>query len=217
MRTTDEIIDKEFYSYCEPLYNVLEVLKLSIDDWCKLNLYEQVHINEFWEILMNLTIAPTSILEWGSGLSTYVLYHFGRAWDCEYLLSIDHNHAYQQMRLACLEPSPFFHFKSIDLKGGVWPWDQHLYNYATYPLTLGREFDLIFVDGRRRNECLLVANQTLSNHGIVILHDAWRERYQPGISLFKPEQSFDGYLIMKNKSNIGIESMSEILRAAESG
>ena len=59
------------------------------------------------------------------------------------------------------------------------------YNYATFPFQYGRAFQLIYVDGRRRNECLLVASELLDATGVVLLHDATRSRYEVGMRLFE--------------------------------
>lgn len=56
--------------------------------------------------------------------------------------------------------------------------------YVAYPLSLGRRFDVVFVDGRRRRRCLAVAGRVLAPGGVVVLHDAGRAYYACG---------FDGY------------------------
>ena len=52
-----------------------------------------------------------------------------------------------------------------------------------YPYSQGRfdEYDLIFIDGRERAKCLHLAHDLLSEDGIVVLHDAQRQRYMQGI------------------------------------
>jgi hypothetical protein len=50
--------------------------------------------------------------------------------------------------------------------------------YVAYPAGLGRRFDFIFVDGRKRRRCLIEAAQLLKPNGVVILHDAYRRHYQ---------------------------------------
>jgi hypothetical protein len=51
-------------------------------------------------------------------------------------------------------------------------------DYVGLPASLGRRFDIIVVDGRKRRRCLLEASRLLTDRGIVILHDAWRSYYQ---------------------------------------
>lgn len=51
-------------------------------------------------------------------------------------------------------------------------------DYVALPASLGRRFDIVIVDGRKRRRCLLEASRLVSDGGIVILHDAWRSYYQ---------------------------------------
>jgi hypothetical protein len=51
-------------------------------------------------------------------------------------------------------------------------------DYVRMPSLLGRTFDLVLVDGRKRRRCLLEAAQMLSGQGITVLHDAWRTHYE---------------------------------------
>lgn len=51
-------------------------------------------------------------------------------------------------------------------------------DYVAYPGTLGRQFDLIFVDGRKRRRCLIEAAKLVKPDGLVLLHDAYRPHYQ---------------------------------------
>jgi hypothetical protein len=51
-------------------------------------------------------------------------------------------------------------------------------NYVGLPAALGRRFDIVLVDGRKRRRCLLEASALLNDGGIVVLHDAWRTHYQ---------------------------------------
>lgn len=57
--------------------------------------------------------------------------------------------------------------------------------YVAYPATLGRKWDIIFVDGRKRRRCLIEASQLLKPGGVVILHDAQREYYHCAFDNFK--------------------------------
>lgn len=55
--------------------------------------------------------------------------------------------------------------------------------YCTYPfLTANRWFDLIFIDGRCRPDCITLANHAYSNEDtIAIVHDSDRRNYQRAI------------------------------------
>jgi hypothetical protein len=56
--------------------------------------------------------------------------------------------------------------------------------YVGFPASLGRRFDIVVVDGRKRRRCLLEASRLLSDGGIAILHDAWRSYYQCAFEAF---------------------------------
>ena len=58
--------------------------------------------------------------------------------------------------------------------------------YVFHPASLNSKFNFILVDGRARVECMSVAWQLLTDDGIMVLHDAQRPEYDPGI----PENSF---------------------------
>ena len=50
-------------------------------------------------------------------------------------------------------------------------------DYVDYPRRLGRQFDLILVDGRKRRRCLIEASHLMKPGGVTLLHDAHREYY----------------------------------------
>lgn len=56
--------------------------------------------------------------------------------------------------------------------------------YVDYPLSVGRRFDFVFVDGRKRRRCLLTASKVTAPGGVVILHDAKREYYHSSFAEF---------------------------------
>ena len=51
-------------------------------------------------------------------------------------------------------------------------------DYVRLPSLLGRSFDFVLVDGRKRRRCLLEAAPLLSGRGMTVLHDAWRTHYE---------------------------------------
>jgi predicted O-methyltransferase YrrM len=74
-------------------------------------------------------------------------------------------------------------------------------HYACWPLMQDEvpKYDLIFIDGRRRVECLLVGLHVLKKDGIVILHDAERKEYQHGISLYNMIEAEGRTIVLSNK------------------
>jgi predicted O-methyltransferase YrrM len=118
---------------------------------------------------------PLQILEWGPGYSRHI---FLECAPQASIVSIEHDTGWHNRALQAYGDRADIRFKPFPLRGG--PAD-----YAVAPL-LAKEgpFDLIFVDGRRRVECLLVASKLVTDTGVVILHDADRVEYNPGIELF---------------------------------
>jgi hypothetical protein len=57
-------------------------------------------------------------------------------------------------------------------------------DYVRLPASLGRRFDLVLIDGRKRRRCLLEAAQLLADRGIAVLHDAWRPYYGCALPAF---------------------------------
>lgn len=191
------VVRASFRAYADPRPHVLNVLSMNEDSWARLPFYARVHANEFYELVSQIVSPKTSVLEWGSGLSTYILAHFCREWGSQRLITVDDNADYQRQALAAMSERPSFleicHASQI---GPIWPWDDGDDHYATLPVSRGCLFDLVFVDGRRRNECLLVASQVLAEGGTVILHDSWRTRYDVGRRLFETIGQLDEYTIM---------------------
>jgi SAM-dependent methyltransferase len=61
-------------------------------------------------------------------------------------------------------------------------------SYVDYPARLGRQYDFIFVDGRKRRRCLLEAARLLKPGGVVMLHDAYRPHYQCAFPAFASQR-----------------------------
>ncbi len=55
-------------------------------------------------------------------------------------------------------------------------------DYCRMPLTLGKKFDIIIVDGRDRVNCCKQAVKAVSENGVVVLDDSEREFYKEGIN-----------------------------------
>lgn len=169
-------------------------------------------LNDSWVRYLNLFVemleryAPEKIdgiLEWGLGHSTSYLYELAQERSASVLLSIEHNERYHRAFSKKFPPASFFESRLETLMG----YSPHQIresgeNYATCATTYDRTFDLIFIDGRRRNECLLVASELLSDDGVVILHDCLRTRYDVGCRLFDVVAQHDGtggFRIMRKK------------------
>ena len=60
--------------------------------------------------------------------------------------------------------------------------------YVAYPGRLGRRFDVVLVDGRKRRRCLVEASRLLTKEGIAVLHDAWRPYYHCAFDVYRNER-----------------------------
>ncbi len=114
---------------------------------------------------------PKRILEWGPGFSTDMFVHL-----CPKarVVSIEHDESWSQTQSARFDGKAAI--KHIPIGPAC--------RYAYWPRKL-QPFDLIFVDGRRRCECLLSARKCLTPKGVVILHDANRVAYVLGRELYE--------------------------------
>lgn len=124
-------------------------------------------------------VQPRRMLEWGPGYSTLLMMQ--EAPQAE-IYTVEHDprwYDYWQPQLTTVNLSYI-----------------PLGEYATAPLTWGL-FDLIFVDGRNRVECLKTARKILAPNGVVILHDSQRERYREGKHLFRIVEESDRTAVMQ--------------------
>ena len=130
--------------------------------------YEPVLLE--WAGRIGKQAAAPRFLEWGPGRSTQVLHV---ACPSAEILSIEHQQAFAEK---ARKDHPYARVIHAPLR------DYGANDYPVWPLLHGEgPFDLIFVDGRRRAECLLTALEVLAPDGIVILHDAFRPHYAPAI------------------------------------
>lgn len=112
------------------------------------------------------------VLEWGSGRSTRHFTNLLDAAKIEYTwTSVEDNRAwYEQVKEWCKDK------EEVKLIFAGRDSDEYLKPKGKY--------DLIYVDGRNRVKCLQHAKKILKPGGVVLLHDAERERYKEG---------FEGY------------------------
>ena len=147
--------------------------------------YGSDYVSSLKQILANhLKTGPRSILEWGSGLTTLVFSELGRSWGTELLLTIDNYKAYQESIFLGRETPSFVRMAALDIDGPSKSQRDPELNYSSFPLSLRRKFDLIFIDGRRRVECAYIAALLSHSDTLVIVHDYRRGRYQPMRALF---------------------------------
>ncbi len=162
------------------------------------------YLNQLYEVLERHAPAHIeAILEWGTGHSTSYLYDLAEMRGARLFATIDHEADYQAEMLRAFPPASFFEAHVVDLIGArLRQGRDDSYNYATYPFQYGHAFSLIYIDGRRRNECLLVASELLDADGVAILHDATRRRYEVGMRLFEQVAFYEragGIAVLRRK------------------
>jgi hypothetical protein len=158
--------------------------------------------------------APADVLEWGAGRSTLyysdVLERRGLlgSW-----LALEHNRDFFTREIGpqltsrptvsyvlhedaggeALAPGDGAAVRAVIFDAGdLQPYDPErledrradLDDYVALPASLGRRFDIVIVDGRKRRRCLLEASSLLSERGIAVLHDAWRPYYHCAFEAF---------------------------------
>lgn len=121
---------------------------------------------------------PRSVLEWGPGRSTLML--------AESLPNTE---------MFAIEHAPQWHERLVALAGKhptVTPIHEPLTlepsksgKYITAPLYLDRKFDLIFIDGRMRTDCIAIARQVLNESGVALVHDIHRKSYHQAFRFFR--------------------------------
>lgn len=68
--------------------------------------------------------------------------------------------------------------------------------YSYYPLKHDLCPDLVFIDGRRRVECLLTAAKICGLSDVVLLHDCWRPAYRRGLDVFRLVEAAAGTAVL---------------------
>jgi hypothetical protein len=148
--------------------------------------FMETHEIEAISVLLRGFDGPISAFEWGSGAST--LYYgtrlpFGSSWQ-----SVEHDpswydHSSQMARQWGRDRITVSHVPSDRAwqNSGDDGDYETFRKYVLFPTTLGKKFELILIDGRARVECMAIAWELLTDDGVMILHDAERPEYLPGI------------------------------------
>lgn len=166
------------------------------------------HVAVVEEILSRVSAGPLRVLEWGAGGSSA---HFSRflsersrpfSWLCVET-SPDWANA---VRNAC-DGLPV-HVELFDQKIPEHPPHRYqdalkrrpLDDYVAYPSTLGIDFGVILVDGRKRARCIRIAKTVVAPGGVILLHDAQRSYYHQacrGLQIERFHDSGDELWVMR--------------------
>jgi predicted O-methyltransferase YrrM len=124
-------------------------------------------------------IRPKRIIEWGPGRSTEIMHQ-----ECPAaaITSIEHHPAY--FAAAAAAHGKYAGIVRLSDRGPK-------SIYAVWPLKMGGEYDLAFVDGRRRVECAMVAALCVQPGGLILIHDYHRWHYSRVVERFlRPVDGF---------------------------
>lgn len=142
------------------------------------------------------------VLEWGSGGSTIYYTLFLRQNKIPYLWrSIEYNKGWYEKVRDMVKDDPstkieLFDVENNALRQRTLPMNE----YVDFPKTLNEKFDIIFVDGRKRRRCVLLARELISPDGVVLLHDAQRRHYQCAFTVY-PNETFLSTHLWCGKTN----------------
>lgn len=78
-------------------------------------------------------------------------------------------------------------------------------DYVAVPASLGRRFDLVLVDGRKRRRCLLEAARLLQPDGVAVLHDGWRPHYQCAFAAYRHHRRVGDELWVGAQREVGLD------------
>lgn len=142
------------------------------------------------ERILSLHGPHLDVLEWGSGGSTVYFTRFLRDKGISYAwTSVEYNKVWYERISDMVKDDKsiklaLFDVGNTKVKQPSLPMDE----YVAYPATLGKKYDVIFVDGRKRRRCLLEASRFLKPRGVVLLHDARRTYYHCAFSAYPDSQ-----------------------------
>ena len=131
-----------------------------------------------------------NILEWGSGYSTKYFSKIGCLTKTCLWESIEYDVMWYAECIKWNLPNVRFHLfdepilRTDDRRALR---NRPMTEYIKFLAKLGKKYDIIIIDGAKRNECLKEATKLLKPNGFVILHDARRPEYKEGMSLYKGE------------------------------
>jgi hypothetical protein len=172
--------------------------------------YGSDYMTEFRRIMQDFTVDVTgNFLEWGAGHTTIEIARFAKARGSNLFLTIDNNVKYLDDVLSSLKEFDFLSGKALDLTGLCVNQSDRGLNYSTFPLSLGKKFDFIYIDGRRRNECSMTSALLCHENTIVVVHDYRRERYQPMKAFFDIVEDGSQFRVMRLRKTI-LNTLNEV-------
>lgn len=179
--------------------------------------YGHEYIQQLLVVLRRLCAGREEIrmLEWGTGFSTIAAqYVFDRMLSRYSVDTLDNFAPYQAAVKAVLRSGgkARIRFHLADVTGpGRSQRDPEL-AYSTLPLSFAEQYDVIFIDGRRRMECALVAALLAKPDATIILHDFRRGRYQAVLALFDVIEDYGQFRLMRLRRDMQSVAQSGLPR-----
>jgi hypothetical protein len=147
------------------------------------------------------------VLEWGAGGSTFYFpdmlrrYRFRHNWT-----AIEHDPLWAAACASVKWPMVTIKLFDYGVTDQETLWTMPMDEYVGYPATLGRQWHVILIDGRKRRRCLVEARRLLKPDGVVLLHDADREYYRAGMDGYSGEFLTDTLWMGRVDETVGIGS-----------
>jgi hypothetical protein len=175
--------------------------------------YGENYLSEYRRILLQYVKPVTRrYLEWGAGNTSLAVIQMRDQLGVDHLHSIDDNAEYLNDLIAQFPAWSGFHPHCVGLTGPMLSDRDQELNYSTFPISLGGPFDFIFIDGRRRMECALVATWLCHSQTIVALHDYRRMRYQIVTSLYDIIEDGPQFRVMRKRRLVSAQRVARVLR-----
>jgi hypothetical protein len=161
------------------VHDSLAIARLDVPWWT----YRAIDVVEAW---FAARPHPIRVFEYGSGASTLWL-----ARRADEVHSVEHHAGFAEHIRPALEKRPNIDFhivESVQSSSPAVPSAKEgnaRRDFSDYVATIdkvGGTFDLIVIDGRAREACLVAALPRLAEDGIIVYDNSWRARYRRAIA-----------------------------------
>lgn len=161
------------------VHDSLAMARLDVPWWT----YDAIEAIDAW---LTRRTEPVRAFEYGSGASTLWL-----ARRCAEVVSVEHHRGFGEMMRAEVAPLDHVRLTVVEPVPSATPRvpsakeDHEGLDFADYVGsidTVPGEFDLVVVDGRAREACLMAAEERLAPDGIIVFDNSRRRRYRVAIA-----------------------------------
>ncbi|QDH79806.1 class I SAM-dependent methyltransferase [Echinicola soli] len=120
----------------------------------------------FIEFIKNRLSPSMDVFEYGSGYSTIFFSKYVKS-----IISVEYDKEWYDRIKPLVPLNSTVIYRSLDT------------NYVSSIRIFKKSFNIIIIDGRRRNDCLITCLESLNENGVVIFDDSFRSRYQESFAL----------------------------------